>query len=351
MKVFKFISKYKSFITKVLGIGIIIPIYFLTKSFFAGNLPNDAGEIEYSLLNNFIFTVIMSVALYSTCSYISNLCEKTLPWEGNAKRRFMVQLITTVFAVIIISVIITYTYNYYLTSCTVEDINGFIFEVVTIALIVSVIATALGEAMFLFNKWQTALLDAEKLKQENLQSQFAALKNQVNPHFLFNSLNTLATIIPEDPNQAVEFVQKLSSVYRYLLQYKDDETVELKTELDCIDAYFFLQKIRFGDNLQVEINVPKQYYGKLIPPLTLQILVENAIKHNVISKQKPLRVDIYVDDVGMLVTKNNLQKKKSVESSTKIGLQNLINRFGYLFDKTIDIFETDRDFLVKVPLE
>lgn len=350
MSLLKKIIDKKRFIGKVIGIGILIPLYYLTKNFFRGDLPSDTSEIESHLLDNFIFTVIMSIVLYSACSYISTLCEKVLPWRKNAKRRFIVQLITTVFAVILLSTAVTYAYNLTLKPCDVEDINGFIFDVIIISLIVSIIATALGEAMYLFSLWQNALLDAEKLKQENLQSQFDALKNQVNPHFLFNSLNTLATIIPEDPKQSVEFVQKLSSVYRYLLQYKDDETVELRTELDCIDAYFFLQKIRFGDNLNVEINISKEYYGRLIPPLTLQILVENAIKHNVISKLKPLKVDIYIDDVGMLVTKNNLQKKNSVESSTKIGLQNLINRFKYLFDREIEIFETEKDFLVKVPL-
>jgi sensor histidine kinase YesM len=344
------IAKKKGFISKVLGIGILVPLYFLTKAFFNGELPDDNGEIEYGLLDNFIFTISISIILYSACSYISRECEKRFPWRVNAKKRFIIQFVVTVLVVIVLAIAFTYLYNYVLRSCTLDQVLASLFDVIIISVIVSIIATSIGEAAFLLNQWQKALFDAERLKQENLQSQFAALKNQVNPHFLFNSLNTLATIIPEDPNQAVEFVQKLSSVYRYLLQYKDDETVELKTELDCIEAYFFLQKIRFGDNLQVKINVPKEYHSKLIPPLTLQILVENAIKHNIISKQKPLEVDIYVDDVGMLVTRNNLQKKKSVESSTKIGLQNLVNRYGYIYNKTIDIFETEKDFLVKVPL-
>ena len=350
MRLVKKIAKQKGYITIILGIGILVPIYYLLRFYFTNQAPAENEDIEGGFWNTFIFTVIMATVLYGASSIISNYLEKTMPWRENGSRRFFVQIIATVFITIVLSSIITYFYFTYMMDCVNENIAQFIFEVNIISLIITIITTALSEAVFLFKQWKLALLNAEKLKQENLQSQFAALKNQVNPHFLFNSLNTLATIIPENSDQAVEFVEKLSSVYRYLLQYKDDETVDLKTELDCIDAYFFLQKIRFGDNLHVHINVPAQYNNKQIPPLSLQILVENAIKHNIISSLKPLFIDIYIDAAGMLVTKNKLQKKKSVESSTKIGLQNLINRYRYIFNKSIDIFETTDDFIVKLPL-
>ncbi len=347
----KKIRQTKGHIGIVLAIGMLIPTYYLVRSIFVYEEIAGVNDVLHeNLLNSFIFSVLMTVVLYTTLTITSKFLEKKIPWRENGIKRFIVQLVITIVATIALSGIVTYCYSYFVLSCCAADTKKFIFDVVIISLIVTTIVTAITEAVFLFKQWKTALFNAEKLKQENLQSQFAALKNQVNPHFLFNSLNTLATIIPENPKQAVQFVQKLSSVYRYLLQYKDDETVDLKTELNCIEAYFFLQKIRFGDNLQVNINVPKKYELKPIPPLTLQILVENAIKHNIISKQKPLKVDIYIDDAGMLVTRNNLQKKNSIESSTKIGLQNLINRFGYIYNKTIDIFETDSEFLVKVPL-
>lgn len=350
MGVNKKIRKTKGSIGLVLAIGVLIPMYYLVRGFFTNEMPMQENKMQEQLLTTFVFSILMTVVLSGTSTLISRFLGKKLPWSENGAKRFVIQFLATIVATILLSSAVTYLYFHYVVECSKQDIKRFIFDVVIISLIVTVIITAISEAIYLFKQWKAALFNAEKLKQENLQSQFAALKNQVNPHFLFNSLNTLATIIPEDPEQSVEFVQKLSSVYRYLLQYKDDETVDLKTELDCIEAYFFLQKIRFGDNLLVNINVPKQYQSKQIPPLTLQILVENAIKHNIISKLKPLRVDIYVDDAGMLVTKNNLQKKKSVESSTNIGLQNLINRFGYLFSNTIDIIETEEDFLVKVPL-
>ncbi len=339
-------SKIASLIV-VLIIAVLVPSYYVLDAIFTrGENPSLVWWKEF--LNSVVFTAVMSVVLYFSCTQITKFLEKYLPWQKFGRKRFFAELLLVAITTIILSSAVGHSWFTYVEEC--ENPAPIVFKVVVVSVIVATITTAIYEAIYLFSQWNAALINTEKLKKENLQSQFDSLKNQVNPHFLFNSLNTLATIIPEDPDQAVQFVQKLSSVYRYLLQYKDNETVDLKTELDCIDAYFFLQQIRFGANLHVHVNVPAVYHTKQIPPLTLQILVENAIKHNIISQQKPLTVDIYIDDAQMLVTRNNLQKKKSVESSTKIGLQNLMNRFEYIYGQGIDIFETDTDFLVKVPL-
>ncbi len=337
----------KASLLVILIIAVVVPLHYILDAYFAqGKDPSLEWLGEF--LNSFVFTAIISTVLYTAITNITKLLEKVLPWQKYGRRRFFTELIVVAVATIVLSTTVAHIWFKYVEDC--EDPTPIVFKVAVISLIVTTIVTAIYEAVYLFGQWNVALVNTEKLKKENLQSQFDSLKNQVNPHFLFNSLNTLATIIPEDPDQAVQFVQKLSSVYRYLLQYKDNETVDLKTELDCIDAYFFLQQIRFGDNLHVHVNIPPSHYTKQIPPLTLQILVENSIKHNIISLQKPLTVEIYVDDAQMLVTRNNLQKKKSVESSTKIGLQNLMNRFEYIYGQGIDIFETDTDFIVKVPL-
>lgn len=342
------IKKQKKALTFILAIGIIVPIYYIIYSILNNKPVPENSTWWGETLVTFFLSVVLAATLYTSSTAIARRLEKIYPWQEKPKPRFISEFILTSLSSIIISSFIGYLFYFYYADC--KNPAPLIFDIIIKSWVINTIATAIYEGVFLQRQWRTALINAEKLKQENLQSQFAALKNQVNPHFLFNSLNTLATIIPENSDQAVEFVEKLSSVYRYLLQYKDDETVDLKTELDCIDAYFFLQKIRFGDNLHVHINVPAQYNNKQIPPLSLQILVENAIKHNIISSLKPLFIDIYIDDTGMLVTKNKLQKKKSVESSTKIGLQNLINRYHYIFNKSIDIFETTDDFIVKLPL-
>jgi two-component system, LytTR family, sensor kinase len=344
----KKLKKQKKAVAFVLVIGVVIPLYYILYAILNDQPVPENSTWWIETIVTFCLTVVLSTSLYITSTAIARKLEKILPWREEARKRFITEFLLVSISTIIISGFIGFLFYYVYTDC--KDPIPLIFDIIIKSLVINTIATAIYEGVFFLNQWKAALVNAEKLKQENLQSQFDSLKNQVNPHFLFNSLNTLATIIPEDPEQAVKFVQKLSSVYRYLLQYKDNETVDLQTELDCINAYFFLQKIRFGENLHVNIDIPVHQQNRQIPPLSLQILVENAIKHNIISQHKPLTVHIYIDDAGMLVTRNTLQKKKSVESSTKIGLQNLMNRFTYIFGQGIDIFETDTDFIVKVPL-
>lgn len=206
----------------------------------------------------------------------------------------------------------------------------------------------------LVNQYSIELIEKNnevyKLQKENLQSQFEALKNQINPHFLFNTFSTLISIIEEDPDSAADFVQQLSNVYRYVLLSKDNKTVDLKSEMEFLDSYTFLLSKRFGNNLQVVNCIGRGYYDRQIPPLTMQLLVENAIKHNIISSKKPLVIELNIEDDIYLVIKNNLQKKSIVESSTKIGLQNIINRYAFITDKKVEVINDHLSFIVKVPL-
>jgi LytS/YehU family sensor histidine kinase len=172
----------------------------------------------------------------------------------------------------------------------------------------------------------------------------------VNPHFLFNSLNTLITLIPEDPQLAVAFVQKLSNVYRYVLQNKDKELVTLAEEMKVAEAYLFLLKTRFGENLRVHTDIPPGQLGKFIAPLTLQMLLENAIKHNVVSAEKPLHIDLYVEKDEVLVVKNNLQRKSSVPDSTQTGLANISQRYRLLCQQAVEVVVTASNFMVVLPL-
>ena len=208
---------------------------------------------------------------------------------------------------------------------------------------------AIYEGEYFFYKWKESIVKSEKLEKEKLASQFEALKNQVSPHFLFNSLNTLITIIPEDQQLASEFTQKLSNVYRYVLLNKDKDLVPLRSELDFVSAYYFLNQIRFGENLNMEIKVQDEFLDTQIAPLSLQILIENAIKHNVISSQKPLSIQIYIEH-GKIVVSNNLQQKDNVAHSTKTGLQNIINRYKLLAQESVDVIVTSQNFMVSLPV-
>lgn len=189
-----------------------------------------------------------------------------------------------------------------------------------------------------------------KVQKEKLQSQFDVLKQQVNPHFLFNSLNVLTSLIKLEPDLAEKFSEQLSKVYRYVLENKDNELVDLHTELNFLDAYIFLLNIRFVDKLKVNINIPIERRGEQIIPLAMQLLIENAIKHNIMSKSKPLTVDIFIDDGNFLNIINNLQERPSQLTSTGVGLKNIQNRY-LLLNNTKPVFEkTKLYFIAKVPL-
>lgn len=194
---------------------------------------------------------------------------------------------------------------------------------------------------------QTQLINLQK---ENLQSQFDVLKQQVNPHFLFNSLNVLTSLIKLEPDLAEKFSEQLSKVYRYVLENKDNELVDLNTELNFLDAYIFLLNIRFVDKLNVNLNIPDENRNDQIIPLAMQLLIENAIKHNVMSKSNPLVIDIFIDENNYLNVINNLQERPSQIVSTGVGLKNIVNRYQ-LLKLAMPVFKkTENQFVAKIQL-
>ncbi|MBK6946755.1 MAG: histidine kinase [Haliscomenobacter sp.] len=166
---------------------------------------------------------------------------------------------------------------------------------------------------------------------------------------MFNSLNTLIYLIPESPERAVEFVQKLAKVYRYVLEIQDKKLIALSEELSFLKAFTHLLKERFGDGFEVHVQVDEQAYGLQIVPLSLQILVENALKHNVVSVEKPLHIRIE-DKNGFLEIRNNLQLREPAGGSTKLGLLNIRNRFAFFSDRQVDIWQNTEEFCVILPL-
>ncbi|MEP0984076.1 histidine kinase [Ekhidna sp.] len=216
--------------------------------------------------------------------------------------------------------------------------------------IVASVVSLSYEAFYFFEKWKEQFTLNQQLKNQQIRTQYEVLQNQMSPHFLFNSLNTLTTIIPENADVAVSFTERLSEVYRYILQNKDRELVSLKEEIDFVKSYLFLLRMRYPDNLTVDFKIDDRYLGLTIPPLTLQMLAENAIKHNVVSKAKPLHIDIYIENGKSVVVKNNLQKKDSLDRSTKTGLENIRKRYRILGQKEIDVITSAANFIVAVPL-
>lgn len=215
---------------------------------------------------------------------------------------------------------------------------------------VGVLIGSFYENAYFFEQWKHTITVNEGLKNQQIRTQFEVLQNQMSPHFLFNSLNALTTLIAEDKTLAISFTEKLSDVYRYILHTKEKEVVSLEDEIEFVKNYVFLLQIRYPSNLAVKFDIPQAALRSSIAPLTLQMLVENAIKHNTISKANPLTVCICMNDEKSIVVKNNLQKKKTVEKSTKTGLENIRQRYAYFGGMNIDIASDENEFRVSVPL-
>jgi two-component system, LytTR family, sensor kinase len=214
---------------------------------------------------------------------------------------------------------------------------------------VNLFLNCVNAIVYFMNKLKRTQLEAEILKQQNTEARFEALRNQVNPHFLFNCFNVLSTLVYKDADASARFIQQLSEVYRYLLSNQDNKVVSLQNELEFMDAYTYLLKTRFRENLHIENTIAPEARFKFVAPSTLQLLVENAIKHNVVSKENPLKIKIWNEN-GHLVVENNLQPKAITEPSTKVGLQNIRSRYAFLAEKEVVINKTPDKFVVKVPL-
>lgn len=190
-----------------------------------------------------------------------------------------------------------------------------------------------------------------RLQKENLQSQFEVLRQQVNPHFLFNSLNVLTSLIKLEPDLAEKFTEHLSKVYRYVLENKEKDLIKLRTELEFLEAYIFLLNIRFMDKIEIKVSISESENELLILPLALQLLIENAIKHNAMSKKNPLYIEIFIEDGNILNVVNNLQERESHMASTGLGLKNIEHRYKLLELPTPEFIKTETHFIAKVPLK
>jgi LytS/YehU family sensor histidine kinase len=193
-------------------------------------------------------------------------------------------------------------------------------------------------------------LENEQLKSENLTTRYDMLVSQINPHFFFNSLNSLSTLVREnDTKKALTYIDQLSYTFRYILQNSQNMIVPLKEELDFMDAYSYQFKIRYADKIFFDINIDKEYLNYTLPSLSLQPLIDNAVKHNAITSRRPMRISIYVEE-GVLVVSNPKSPLLEPAQGTGIGLKNLNSRWELIANKSIEIINTDETFLVRLPL-
>jgi two-component system, LytTR family, sensor kinase len=332
----------------VIAIGIPILSLAVPIVFFGWRI----GMPPYLSWETYLPCLVITAIIWFGCRYIMCRARTRYSQFAEVKKRLWVQI-----AAILVYVLFVNNVLGALIDCDpalrdaahqlsradiIIDSNG-------AAIFCTFLVISIYESVYFVSELRKSIEEKELLKRESLQAQLNALKTQVNPHFLFNTLNTLVAVIPDNPRQAVDFVQQLAKVYRHILEVKDEPSIPLKEELEVMEAYAFLLKTRHGKNLAINIRVEEEQLGHRVVPLSLQILMENAIKHNIVSAARPLQIDICAE-AGRLVVSNNLQKKNQLIESTGIGLDNIRNRYRLLGGRQVEVEEGPANFTVRIPL-
>ena len=319
-------------------IGNVLALFFVEKEWWSVQV----------FLRNCMFSIGIGYPAMKGMIFITNTLEKKLPWLKNPIKRLIYQVLAlTLFSGLIMSL------GFYIWISLTEGLSfaSAIEEIIPplkVTYIFMFLSLLLGNTVLFFKNWKEAAVQQEELKRAHLALQYQSLKDQVRPHFLFNSLSSLVTLINSDAEKATLFVHKLSDVYRYVLEQRGHELVPLQEELKFLEDYIYLQKIRFGENLQVE-NKLNLDLKRMVIPLSLQMLVENAIKHNEISAEHPLHMEILSTGHHHIIIKNSLKKKEVSEDSLGMGLNNLKTRLAFFSNEPLQVIEEADTFIVKIP--
>jgi LytS/YehU family sensor histidine kinase len=327
--------------------GLLLYLLFYLINPLEEGLKYLAAYSHLEFFAEILSALIFSAIIFETGLQTTIIFNKYLPWQKAPKKRFIIQFLIQI---IVISVTILMLFQINIPAVEPLVIDPLIFrQAIILGTIFSMLITSIFTAEYFFKNWIQAQTEASKLKELSLQSQLETLVMQIDPHFLFNNFSTLASLIEEEPAAASKFLSNLSDVYRYILTNKQSRTVPLSKELEILNEYFFLYKKRFGESLQLSINLPQEILQKEIAPITLQILLENALKHNSFSLNNPLHISIFYHTPELMIS-NNVTAKVTQEKSTGIGLKNVIERHSLLFQKTISIEHSEGRFIVKIPL-
>ncbi|MFY1048161.1 2TM domain-containing protein [Chryseobacterium sp. GP-SGM7] len=309
-------------------------------------------------IENFLYTIIISF-MYSFVlgggnGLINDFLNKKFPWSEATTKRGIISIVT----ILIANIIMVYFCNYMnfvvlQKGATTEEyfmgkynyINWF---TINIALLISAFLHAKG-FMDELKKTSRKEVVEQKLIAKSANAQFESLKNQLDPHFLFNSLNVLSSLIDENPVQAQKFTASMSKIYRYVLEQKDKELVTLEDEIEFAKIYCDLLKTRFEDSVNFEFDLDKENLRKFVVPLSLQLLLENCIKHNLATSSKPLMIRIFTQG-DVVCIENNLQIREQIKESAGIGLANIVQRYSLLTDRNVFIEKSEDYFKVKLPV-
>lgn len=285
---------------------------------------------------------------YLHCLYDASV-ERRYPGLNQSYQRILRKALVVVLVMIPSVAVIFFVYDYF-SILGYEMREWDLLKGILLGISVNLIFETLYESDYVFSKLQESVMEKKKLQGISVQQEFAALKGQVNPHFLFNCFNTLSSLITEDKHKAEVFLDELSKVYRYLLRNNESGLSTVRNEVKFIESYYQLLKTRHGDAVDLNIEIDKRYDFYLLPSLSLQLLVENVVKHNVLSKNKPLTIDIFTTAGNKLVVNNNLQRRTVKVPSGKVGLENIRTKYTLLAQPGFQIMEDRNNFTVVLPL-
>ena len=332
---------------KVVKISLLITVFV---SFLSIVIFGDRDYSLESITRNVIIAAIFSFGLTAVNSYYYDGVNIRYSWEETPKKRLWVGAIGSFVLTLITFGLLRFLIHYYYTGDSVSEFfSKETPDSYVIAIVITLIASLFTHAFYFYRALQKREVKEQKIIARTASASFAALKNQLDPHFLFNSLNVLTSLIEEDPNQAQKFTTSLSKVYRYVLEQKNKDLVTVDEELDFARTYVRLLKMRFEDSIVFEIPEKASHPELKIVPLSLQLLLENAVKHNVVTASRPLKIKVF-EEKGVLTVTNNLQAKEVVKKSSGVGLQNIKQRYSILTDRAMHIVKSETDFTVHLPM-
>lgn len=292
---------------------------------------------------------IIALLLWFGNRFLTTRLDNLLPWARWGNLRFFIHLVLGLTYLLLLINITYWTIRVTLTDTPPNAEQLIVTNVWGIIIFVPVFSIYFS--LHFLRHWRSSELAVEKFQKENIRSQLDSLKNHLDPHFLFNNLNILSSLVDKDRAASKEFIRRFAEVYRSILRSKSDDLIPLEEELRVIESYVYLIKMRFEENILFNISVAPGAVNKLLPPLTLQMLIENAIKHNIITEKQPLKIEIRQPDANYLIVSNTLSRAQQENNGMeKTGLANISRRYAHFTSMPVKIEETDTTFEVHIPL-
>lgn len=330
--------------------AVIIALFIFVVLLIIRLITGVTVELNRNLAINFGYTMLYGLVLYFANAYLFICLDKVFEAERFTKKRILIGFLGSFTISVFVIFLLRIFEDVLIEGQSFQTfIQNEILANYLLTIIITFFVTLSFHAFFFYKAYQENRVKQEKIIAGNASAQFESLKNQLDPHFLFNSLNVLSSLIEENPENAQKFTTSLSKIYRYVLEHRDKELVSVAEELNFAKTYMNLLKMRFENSITFELPENFEKEEAKVVPLALQLLLENAIKHNVVSEQKPLHVKIYIED-NQLIVENNLQKKETLQTRKGVGLQNIVDRYAILTTRNVAILENENIFKIKLPI-